>query len=580
MNLFLRSMLRYGVFAFLAAAAVLVFSKSASSQQWTGPDANGNTSNSNAGNVGVGTTSPAAKLQVNSSVRISPFSPNAAGSYLNQNAVLSLINGNIYQNGGNEVSTIRFGGMYNPSGTQIEATYNYIDWSAGWFRIRNNQQTKIQIGAGDEWGRQDIYLNPTGGNVGIGTTSPDKLLTVQGSSNRRTLKLVSDGDGVGYSGIDLAALTNTNIPNDRAADFFLSMRKDTWYGGDGSGPSFIIETGSRLGNNFSAPFTITPTNDILLNSGRGVVGMLVGNVGIGTPTPGFKLDVAGYIRSTVGFIFPDGSILTSASAGGGGGTITAVNAGTGLSGGGSSGSVSLSINAGTGLSIVSNSLTNNDRGSSQAIFKNIAAGANQFSATGNSDTITFVGSGGTSVSVNQNKQVIIDGSTSIVPAANVTPGTFGTGNYTIAGDLTVNGNIKAKYQDVAEWVPSSKQLPAGTVVILDSTKSNQVTSSTVSYDTRVAGVISEQPGITLGERAGNKVLVATTGRVRVMVDATKAPIKIGDLLVTSDIPGVAMKSEPLIIQGRQIHAPGTLIGKALEPLEKGSGSILVLLSLQ
>jgi len=29
-----------------------------------------------------------------------------------------------------------------------------------------------------------------------------------------------------------------------------------------------------------------------------------------------------------------------------------------------------------------------------------------------------------------------------------------------------------------------------------------------------------------------------------------------------------------------MHRPGTLIGKALEPLEKGQGEILVLLSLQ
>ena len=77
-----------------------------------------------------------------------------------------------------------------------------------------------------------------------------------------------------------------------------------------------------------------------------------------------------------------------------------------------------------------------------------------------------------------------------------------------------------------------------------------------------------------------KVLVATTGRVRVKVDATKSPIHIGDLLVTSDVPGVAMKSEPVEFAGRKMHLPGTLIGKALEPLAKGSGEILVLLSLQ
>jgi hypothetical protein len=171
-------------------------------------------------------------------------------------------------------------------------------------------------------------------------------------------------------------------------------------------------------------------------------------------------------------------------------------------------------------------------------------------------------------------------------AGNVGIGTIPGSQYKldVAGNInssaTITGNnIVAKYQDVAEWVPSTEKLPAGTVVVLDSTKSNQVISSSQAYDTRVAGVITEQPGIALGESGANKVLVATTGRVRVKVDAGRAPIQIGDLLVTSDIPGVAMKSEPVNLGGVQLHRPGTLIGKALEPLEKGKGEILVLLSL-
>src|SRR5260370_20859881 len=131
----------------------------------------------------------------------------------------------------------------------------------------------------------------------------------------------------------------------------------------------------------------------------------------------------------------------------------------------------------------------------------------------------------------------------------------------VSGNMTVDGNLAAKYQDLAEWVPSSEQLPTGTVVVLDSTKSNQVIASSVSYDTRVAGVISDQPGIALGERGANKVLVATTGRVRVKVDATHSPIQVGDLLVASDIPAMAMKSEPVNIGGMQRHRPGPQIGK-------------------
>jgi hypothetical protein len=43
---------------------------------------------------------------------------------------------------------------------------------------------------------------------------------------------------------------------------------------------------------------------------------------------------------------------------------------------------------------------------------------------------------------------------------------------------------------------------------------------------------------------------------------------------------MAMKSEPLDLAGVKLHRPGTLIGKALEPLAGGEGEIVVLLSLQ
>jgi hypothetical protein len=150
----------------------------------------------------------------------------------------------------------------------------------------------------------------------------------------------------------------------------------------------------------------------------------------------------------------------------------------------------------------------------------------------------------------------------------------------VSGDMTVDGNIAAKYQDVAEWVPSTQKLAAGTVVVLDTGKINHVQASTKAYDTAVAGVVSDTPGIILGQGDGDKLKVATTGRVKVKVDATRAPIKVGDLLVTSDMEGVAMKSTEVDLGGVKIHRPGTIIGKALEPLDKGTGEILVLLSLQ
>jgi hypothetical protein len=147
-------------------------------------------------------------------------------------------------------------------------------------------------------------------------------------------------------------------------------------------------------------------------------------------------------------------------------------------------------------------------------------------------------------------------------------------------DLVVKGNIAAKFQDLAEWVPTTADLAAGTVVVLDPARSNHVLASARPYDTAVAGVVSPQPGIILGEAGPSKALIATTGRVRVRVDATAHPIAIGDLLVTSDKPGVAMKSIAADLQGIAFHRPGTVLGKALEPLPAGTGEILVLLSLQ
>ena len=146
--------------------------------------------------------------------------------------------------------------------------------------------------------------------------------------------------------------------------------------------------------------------------------------------------------------------------------------------------------------------------------------------------------------------------------------------------MTVDGIINAKYQDVAEWVPSDGALPAGTVVVLNRLKTNAVAPSAIAYDTAVAGVVSDQPGVLLGVAGDNKAKIATTGRVKVHVDARTHAVNIGDLLVTSDLPGTAMLSEPLDLGGVKIHRPGTIIGKALEPLPSGQGEILVLLSLQ
>jgi hypothetical protein len=150
----------------------------------------------------------------------------------------------------------------------------------------------------------------------------------------------------------------------------------------------------------------------------------------------------------------------------------------------------------------------------------------------------------------------------------------------VNGDVLVVGNIAAKYQDVAEWVEATGDLSSGTVVSADPDRVNRVRAAAGAYDTTVTGVVSEQPGILLGERSTTKVAVAQSGRVRVKVDASYGAIKPGDLLVVSPRAGYAMRSEPVTIGGVTTHRPGTILGKALEPLAAGEGQVLVLLTLQ
>ena len=149
----------------------------------------------------------------------------------------------------------------------------------------------------------------------------------------------------------------------------------------------------------------------------------------------------------------------------------------------------------------------------------------------------------------------------------------------VAGDLQVDGNIAARYQDVAEWVDANDALAAGTVVVVDR-RANRVVPSRTGYDTTVIGVVSAAPGLILGEPGPGRVLVAQSGRVRTRVDARYGAIHRGDLLVTSPNAGYAMRSAPITIGGIAVHRPGTLIGKALEELKDGTGEILVLLTLQ
>lgn len=127
--------------------------------------------------------------------------------------------------------------------------------------------------------------------------------------------------------------------------------------------------------------------------------------------------------------------------------------------------------------------------------------------------------------------------------------------------------------DVAEYMPVAENVTPGTVLVIGD--DGKLQPSTIAYDTRVAGIVSTTPGVTLGiKENGNpgEQIIAVAGRVPCKVDAGSAPIHAGDLLTTSDNPGYAMKAtNPQI---------GTVLGKAMGTLESGTGTIEVLVTLQ
>jgi hypothetical protein len=173
-------------------------------------------------------------------------------------------------------------------------------------------------------------------------------------------------------------------------------------------------------------------------------------------------------------------------------------------------------------------------------------------------------------------------------------GALGTGNpdsislkWDYTGSVWVSNNLSTASltirggSDVAEPFPvTGSEVEPGTVMSIDEAHPGQLTRSTQAYDTRVAGIISGaggiNPGLSLQQDGvldqGQKV--ALSGRVYVQADASLGAIKPGDLLTTSDVPGCAMKVSD------HARAQGAILGKAMTGLKEGKGLVLVLVTLQ
>jgi hypothetical protein len=175
------------------------------------------------------------------------------------------------------------------------------------------------------------------------------------------------------------------------------------------------------------------------------------------------------------------------------------------------------------------------------------------------------------------------------------------------GNVFAGGAFRPAAMDVAEFHPVSEPIGVGDVLVIDRERPGYMALGRLAADPAVTGIVSTDPGVLLGSGlqriadadpemavsleiarvAGDRAeearlwaelearfqqthaAIALSGTVPCKVDAGYGPIRVGDLLTVSPTAGHAMRAADPAPQG-------TVLGKALESLEAGTGTIKVL----
>lgn len=152
-----------------------------------------------------------------------------------------------------------------------------------------------------------------------------------------------------------------------------------------------------------------------------------------------------------------------------------------------------------------------------------------------------------------------------------------------AGTGYFNGGTQNSGADVAEAFDvagDTKAYEPGDVLMIAVDGDRMVEKSNGAYSSLVLGVYATKPGVLLTEEnvdsdLKGKVPMGVIGVIPTKVCLEGGAIKKGDLLVTSSMPGVAMKADLNILK------PGQAIGKALQDYNTGGvAKIKVLVSIK